>query len=100
LVVQILTSLRSLLSLSRLSRCISAGIVISDTQGLQWGAWPMEDVRTGLAQGRITKRIVMEHMRSAPQHVLPRSWWQSVGLTPEATPTWTSSPRACGSATC
>ena len=81
---QILKSLRSLLSLSRLSRCISAGIVITENHGLHWTAWPMDDVRAGLAQGRITKRIVIEHMRSAPQHILPRSWWHSVGLSPEA----------------
>lgn len=82
--LRILKNIRSILSLSRLSRCISAGLVITESHGLHWTAWPIEDVRNGLAQGRITKRIILEHMRSAPQHTVPRSWWQSVGLSPEA----------------
>jgi len=26
----------------------------------------------------------VEHMRSAPPHILPRSWWNSVGLSSDA----------------
>jgi hypothetical protein len=81
---KILKSMHSLLSLSRLSRCITAGIVITENHGLNWTAWPVEDVRSGLAQGRITKRIVIEHMRSAPEQILPRGWWQRVGLAADA----------------
>jgi hypothetical protein len=82
--LRILDSLRSILSLRRLGRCVSAGLVINEPHGLHWHPWPLDDVRSGLAHGRITKRIVLEHLRSAPPTILPRAWWAQAGLSPEA----------------
>ena len=82
---KILNSLRSLLSLHRLSHCLAAGNVLKEGgreggRGGSWSVWPVEDVRAGLAHGKLTKRLVLEHMCSVPLAFVPSSWGAPRGL--------------------
>ena len=89
------SKLAGLLSLPGLVRCL--GAAGEDGAPQQWVAWPLQDVRAGLNEGRLTKRMVLEHMRACPEggggsrstKTKPRAWaW---------TPSWPASRSATSS---